>query len=356
MIGGKLIVGVLVRADVSAEDLRKQARLEQDVRVVRRALAIAMVLEGHSRKSAARAVGMERQAVRDAIQRYNAEGWSGLYDRPRSGRPPKMTPEQQAAFKEKVLEGPPSAADLCEYRIRHLVEMARRDFQASYTESGLRTVLKRLNLSWMTGRPLHPRTDIDAQEAFKAAFPDKVREIAEAHPDATAIEIWFQDEARAGQKGSLTYRWAETGTRPRVWRDRRFKSAWIFGAVCPARDLGVGLVFPKANAAAMQAHLQEISCHVASGAHAVVIVDQAGWHRAKDLVVPANITLLPLPPYSPELNPTENLWEFMRSNYLSHKVYKAMNDVIDACCRAWNAVVSKVDEIRSICSRKWAMV
>lgn len=346
--------GIPIRSDATAAELRQRARDETDARVVRRALAIALVLEGQSRTAAARTVGMERQAVGDAIGRFNAKGWDGLYDRPRSGRPPKLSPEKQAELKEIVLKGPPQEGDLSEYRVRHLVEIAQRDFNASYSESGMRAVLNRQNLSWMTGRPIHPKTDVAAQEAFKTGFPEVVRRVAEAHPDATALEVWFQDEARAGQKGSTTHLWAERGTRPRVLRDHRFKSAWIFGAVCPARDLGVGLVFPKANAAAMEAHLQEISRHVAPGAHAILIVDGAGWHTAKDLAVPANITLVTLPPYSPELNPTETVWEFLRENYLSHKVYDTLDSVIDACCRAWNALANEVGRFRSICTRKWA--
>jgi transposase len=348
--------GVAIRADASASALRERACMEKNTRVARRGLAIAMVLEGYSRTVAARAMGMDRQALRDAIHRFNAEDWDGLYDRPRSGRPRKLTQEQQAKLKANILEGPPQESEQSEYRIRHLIDMAQREFEVSYSPSGLRAVLKRLDLSWMTCRPRHPKTDLDAQEAFKADFSEIARKIAEAHPNATALEIWFEDEARAGQKGSLTHRWAETGTRPRAVRDRRFKSAWIFGAVCPARDLGVGLVFPKANTAAMAALLQEMSLHVAPGAHALLIIDQAGWHMAKDLTVPPNITLVPLPPYSPELNPTENIWEFIRANYLSHKVYKTAGDVIDACCRAWNTLVNEVGRIRSIGTRKWATV
>ena len=348
--------GIPVRSDASASMLREKARQEKDPRVIRRALAIASVLDGQSRTFAARSVGLERQAVRDAIHRYNAGGWEGLFDKPRSGRPPKLTSDQKAALKAKILEGPPAESNQSEYRIRHLIEMAQNDFNVVYSPSGLRMVLKNLKLSWVTGRPYHPKSDFEAQEKFKADFSEIVRKVAESHPHATNIEIWFEDEARAGQKGSLTHRWAETGTRPRVIRDRRFKSAWIFGAVCPARDLGVGLVFPVANVHAMDKLLSEISIRITTNAHAILVVDQAGWHTAKDLVIPANITLVPLPPYSPELNPTENVWEFMRGNYLSHKLYKTVDDVVEACCQAWNAVVNEVGRLRSICTRNWATV
>ena len=118
-------------------------------------------------------------------------------------------------------------------------------------------------------------------------------------PAGSEIELWFQDEARVGQKNKITRRWAKRGTRPSAPRDQRTKSAYIFGAICPARGTGAGLVLPRCNTQAMQWHLEEISSQVTPGAHAVLILDQAGWHTTKNLAVPENITLLSLPPRSP---------------------------------------------------------
>src|SRR4249920_3656129 len=114
---------------------------------------------------------------------------------------------------------------------------------------------------------------------------------------------------RVGQKNKITYRWARTGSRPRADHDQRTQSAYLFGAVCPERGTGAALVLPACNTQAMQLHLDEIATEVAPGAHAILILDQAGWHGAKDLRVPRNISLLPLPPRSPELNPQENIWQ-----------------------------------------------
>jgi putative transposase len=106
--------------------------------------------------------------------------------------------------------------------------------------------------------------------------------------------------------------WARRGTRPRAPRDRRYAWAYLFGAVCPERAVGAGLVLPFANAEAMNLHLQEVSRHVAPGAHAVLVLDGAGWHGLAALgEVARNLTLLPLPPYAPELNPLENVWQWL---------------------------------------------
>ena len=115
-------------------------------------------------------------------------------------------------------------------------------------------------------------------------------------------------------------------------------------------------MLPKCNTDAMNLHLEEISANVAPGAHAVVIVDPAGWHFSKALCIPRNITLLPLPPKSPELNPVENVWQFMRENWLSNRVFKSYSDILDHCCFAWNQLSDQPWRIMSIGLRDWAHI
>ena len=104
----------------------------------------------------------------------------------------------------------------------------------------------------------------------------------------------------------------------------------------------------------MTLHLAEISAAVAPGAHAVLLLDQAGWHGSHDLVVPDNISLLPLPPRSPELNPVENVWQFMRDNWLSNRVFASYADILDHCCHSWNTLVDQPWRIMSLGLRRWA--
>ena len=170
------------------------------------------------------------------------------------------------------------------------------------------------------------------------------------------LEIWFQDEARVGQQGTLTRIWAKRGTRPRAPRDTRYKWSYIFGAACPARGATAGLILPNVDAEAMGLHLSEIANSVAPGAHALLIIDGAGWHGAKRLKVPDNITLLKLPPYAPELNPMENVWAYLRSNKLAITVFDSYEDILDKCADAWNFIANDPDRITSITQRDWIKV
>ncbi len=173
----------------------------------------------------------------------------------------------------------------------------------------------------------------------------------------TPIEIWFQDEARVGQKGTHAYIWAPIGSRPPMVRDNRHSSAYLFGAICPDRAVGAAIIMPTVNAEAMSEHLKEISTQVASGAHAVLVCDGAGWHQTGgQLRVPDNITLMPLPPYSPELNPMENVWQYLRTNTLCALVWESYEDIVDACVAAWHFLINDPQRIRSIGTRKWACV
>ncbi len=150
----------------------------------------------------------------------------------------------------------------------------------------------------------------------------------------------------------MVYQWAQKGTRPRQPKDQRYKSAYLFGAICPAR--GAGLVMPFANTDAMQKHLQEISRAVSHGAIAVLLMDRAGWHTTGVLEMPKNIIPIFLPPRSPELNPVENIWRFMRDNWLSNRIFENYEAIVDACCDAWNRLIDRPWKIMSIGLQKWA--
>jgi hypothetical protein len=185
-------------------------------------------------------------------------------------------------------------------------------------------------------------------------FSELIAGIANDHPEAERLEVWFLDEARVGQTGRVCRRWYQKGMRPRGVRDLRHQAAYLFGAVCPERDAGVALVLPTVGAAAMQAMLDELAQAISPQAHAVVLMDRAGWHVARELAVPSNLTPLFLPAYSPELNAIERVWLYLRERFLSHRLWPTYDDILDACCSAWNALLAETGRIRSLCALDWA--
>jgi len=169
-----------------------------------------------------------------------------------------------------------------------------------------------------------------------------------------ALGLDPRDEARIGQKGTLTRIWARRGSRPRKPRDSRYAWAYLFGATCPERAIGAALVMPYADTEAMTKHLVEISANVTPGSHALVVADRAGWHGSGELTVPDNITLLPLPSAAPELNPQENVWEWLRKNKLALRVFDSYDDIVEACCQAWNDFIADPATVASVTRRDWA--
>jgi putative transposase len=161
---------------------------------------------------------------------------------------------------------------------------------------------------------------------------------------------------RVGQKNGLVYQWAKKGTRPRQPKDQRYANAYVFGAICPARDTGTAIVLPFANSEAMQHHLNAISHCVTAGAHAVLTLDKAGWHTTRKLEVPSNLSLLHLPSASPELNPTENIWQYLRQSYLSNRVFRDYEAVVEASSSAWNKLIAEPGRIASIGTRSWTAI
>lgn len=167
------------------------------------------------------------------------------------------------------------------------------------------------------------------------------------------MTLYFQDEMRVGQKGRLCHRWWTRGRRPPGRQDQRFEWAYVFGAARPDGEAAFGLVMPEVSTQAMQVFLDGFSATLAADEHAVLVLDRAGWHGAKALEVPPNITLAPLPPYSPQLNPMERVWLYLRERFLSLRIFPDYHAIVGACCAAWNAFADDADRIRSLCIQPW---
>ena len=155
---------------------------------------------------------------------------------------------------------------------------------------------------------------------------------------------------RIGQKGRVCPRCHERGVRPPGLGDKRFASLYLSAACRPGTDQAFALALPEAEAttAAMSLFLAAFAEQREPDAHAVLILDQAGWHGSRRLAVPGNITPLPLPAYSPELDPVERVWLYLRERFLSHRVLDGYKAVLDAACDAWNTLAAETGRLTSL--------
>jgi transposase len=287
---------VKLREDFSAEQLRALARRSKDVNQSRRLLSLAAVRDGKDRGEAARVGGMDRQTLRDWVHRFNAAGPEGLFDNWTDGPKSRLSAEQLAEFAKIVEAGPDRERDgVVRWRRVDLKRVIGERFGVDFHERYVGTLLKKLGFSHVSARPRHPAQDAQIVEAYKKNFAQTLKAHLADLPPRTPVEIWFQDEARIGQKNGLVRQWARRGTRPRQPADQRYENAYLFGAICPAKGKGAALALPYVDTEMMQLHLDEISRHVAKGAHAVLLLDRAGWHTTGKLAMPKNITPILLP-------------------------------------------------------------
>jgi len=147
--------------------------------------------------------------------------------------------------------------------------------------------------------------------------------------------------------------WWRRGERPRGLADKRFTFAYIFAAVEPGTDNAFALVLPYVNTEAMQLFLDRFSATIDDGEHVAMMLDQAGWHGARALVVPSNVTLVPLPPYSPELNPVERVWLYLKERFLSHRLHANYDAIAEAASKAWNRLLAEAGSLTSLCTYPW---
>lgn len=144
--------------------------------------------------------------------------------------------------------------------------------------------------------------------------------------------------------------WAKVGSRPPAIRQTQYDYLYVFSAVCPETGAASGLIAPNINTDTMNSFLGQLAAELPDDVHAAVVLDRAGWHTAGALVVPANLTLVLLPPKSPELNPAENLWHYLRSHYWSNRLYPTWEDLKRAAIAAWRSVCLVPDLIKTICA------
>lgn len=170
------------------------------------------------------------------------------------------------------------------------------------------------------------------------------------HPDKR-VRVFVSDEARIGQKGTLTRVWAPTGSRPVRVKQCEYDWLYLWAAADAESGDSIAMITPTVNAELMQLFIDGLSKHIKPHEHAILVLDNAGWHHAKSLMWPANVTPMYLPPYSPELNPAENLWQYLRSHHLSNQVFVDYDSMLNRVDWAWCRLAPL--RIKSLCRTPW---
>jgi transposase len=187
---------------------------------------------------------------------------------------------------------------------------------------------------------------------LKKVLPEAIKLLKKRFPDKD-IKLWFQDEARIGQQGTICRIWADTGSCPRAIRQTNYQWTYLFGSVCPATGQCHGWRMPYANTWIMNLYLKDFAKQLPKDVHALLVMDKAGWHSSKGLEIPANVSILLLPAYSPELNPAELIWRQLRQRKLSNRLYTTIDDLEAAVDEACLWISNRQDELSNLCLFPW---
>src|SRR3954447_1362669 len=331
------------------EELQHLTKALTQKRIWLRYQAVALAQQGHSAPEIARALGCSRRAVQTWVTRYNQGGVAALQERPHTGRPPRLAGPDLQRFRERLEAGPKPEDGVCTLRCRDLRRILEEEFGVTLRRQALYDLLHRLNYSSLMPRPQHEQANPEVQEFFKEIVVEQIQAIAQAHPEAE-VRTYFQDEARFGQKGTLTRVWARRGSRPRAVRPTGFTSLYVLAAVCAATGAASALIMPALNTEVVNLFLEEFSRALPAGVHAVLIWDGAGFHTGADVVVPSNVSLIQLPPYSPELNPVENLWHYLRAHHWSNRPYRDYDELHEEAVRSLCKVCEDPETIKTVCN------
>ena len=244
---------------------------------------------------------------------------------------------------------------MCTLRGHDIRRILGQEFGATMSLQAVYDLLDRIGYGSLMPRPQHESSIPEVQAFFKEIIVEQIQAIADEHP-GEQVRIYFEDEARFGTQGTITRVWARRGSRPRAVRQNGREWLYVLMAVRVGTGATSAFIMPGLDTEVINLFLEQFSKGLPAGVHAVLTRDGAGYHTGGGLVVPANVSLIQLPPYSPELNPVENLWHYLRSHHWSNRTYEGYKGLEREAIRSLRAVCGDAERVKSICKAEYVRV
>lgn len=287
-----------------------------------------------------------RQSVAKWVKRFDKSGFVGLGDLPRSGRPRLLNNNEEKIIDNHILSAVPKEFSEQQSTGRSISVDINDLFNKKISLTSVYRILTKLEYSYSSPRPIHQKNDKIVMLNWIAKFRKEMRILNFKYKNKE-LEFYFQDETRYGQKTIVTKIWSKIGSDPTYTNQNGFLNTWIYGAVNPLNGNHYSLILPKLDSQNMQIFLDSFAKNIPNKKHVIMILDGSKAHKNSILKINKKISLYFLPPYSPELNPIERLWQFIKKKYLSFKIYQNIDEIIEKGAWAWGKITSNI--IKSIC-------
>jgi len=338
---------------LSVQQFKTYLNKSQDKKEFKRIQVVFLrIIKKQSANDVSQTMNVKIGSIYQWSWRYNKFGIEGLLKKQKGGnnKPVMAKAEEMKFFQELKNDGAKGLVVTASTIINKLAARVKTTISHTYVYN----LLKRNKWRKIAPRPRNPRTKPEDREAFKNNFHNLVEEVIKSFDpnDTRPLLLLFQDEARFGRINALRRCWAPCGIRPHVDFQVVRQFTYVYAAVCPKTGQNFSLILPDADSAMMNLFISELTMHY-NDYRVIMVVDQASWHKSASLKKYDNLRFIFLPPASPELNPTEHLWEHVREKCFANRVFDSLDEVEERLERAFHDVYLDTETIRSLVSFSW---
>ncbi|MGL4881827.1 MAG: IS630 family transposase [Waterburya sp.] len=341
----------------SSTELKEKYLKSRDTVEARRWHLLWKISLGWTIKNSAVAVGYSYRYAQKILKRYNRNGEAGIINQKNKtsnhlrGKKRLLNCQQLEKLKEQIEQTPTDGGIWTGAKVARWIEKETGRGKV-WNQRGW-DYLKKCSYSWQTPRPAHQKADKLEQEIFKANFPIKVAKLEAKNPGAE-IDVWFFDEHRVGLKPILKKVWSKIGNRPTAIVNHRYEWLYVYGFVQPKTGATLWYLIPRVNTNWLNVVYQQFArdAGISAQKKILLIEDNAGWHRSQKVTIPQGIEIEFLPPYSPELQPAERLWQLV-DEPLANQYFETIDEIEELLAKRCCVLNDMKDEIRNLTNYHW---